>query len=550
LKTRALVCLVLLVFTQIPPVQAAQVDAEGWTNVGPGVDYKLFLEGTVQYPNRVHVARMDRSHPQVTIESSIAGGRLARNNETTSAMGRRYEGAINFWPSPSGQTTPWGQTNQVIVAINGFYVEKENWVTPQSGQVHSGWYAKRFVNPNGNPVSDSGFAWKFDRSAFIGGCVLHMSHKQALYFPSTDQRFNFTGTNTARTNNSLTIYTPQYDTRTPSAGMEVEVLVELSRPALIIPLNAYVSGTVKEIRQANNGDAPFTIPFDHLVLSGTGIYAGALLASTEVEAEVQISQEITNYVGEECTLNPGQQWTRTYASIGGQFIFLQEGEVKDVDKNREVHPRTAVAYNTQYVYFIVVDGRAPGFSVGMSILQLGSFARDRLQAAWGIAEDGGGSSTMVINNVVVNRPSDPCSFVYLPHMYKDPHGQPPPEVFDPNLSFHSYTGACERRTGNGLLMVAVQDAHFSDIFVPAYDQVETLGTTNIRLGPGSNYAVIATVPGGARGTVLKHANNLDGVWAKDHYWWKVDFEDGVVGWVIEDALNRLTSPLVLWRYLR
>ena len=35
--------------------------------------------------------------------------------------------------------------------------------------VQSGWYAKRFDDLGGG----SGFAWKLDRSAFIGECVDH-----------------------------------------------------------------------------------------------------------------------------------------------------------------------------------------------------------------------------------------------------------------------------------------------------------------------------------------------------------------------------------------
>ena len=41
-------------------------------------------------------------------------------------------------------------------------------------------------------------------------------------------------------------------------------------------------------------------------------------------------------------------------------------------------------------------------SVGMSIHELAVFARDTLGATWGVAQDGGGSSTMVINGQVVN----------------------------------------------------------------------------------------------------------------------------------------------------
>jgi hypothetical protein len=549
LKNRAAVFLLILFLAQLIPVQAAQQDQGDWTNVGPGVDYQLFL---LAGPNRAHVARMDRSNPRAIIESSIAGGRLARTNETTSAMARRYDGALNYWGNPDGIREQWGSTNQVVAAINGFYVEA-NWVTPQSGQIHSGWYSKRFINPGGQPLSSSGFAWKLNRSAFIGvgDCVTHPPSKQAVVFSDSEQQLLFQGINTPRISDSLVLYTPQFDTRTP-ASPEVEVLVELTRPLLLLPLgSSSVRGIIKEIRQ--NGQ-PFIIPFDHLVLAGQGAAAAALLNYSAVGSEVRISQEINNYNSTDCPIQPSVNWDKTYASIGGQYNFLVNGEIYNTGPDGIVHPRTAVAYNDSYIFFIVVDGRAPGFSAGMTILQLAVFARDALGATWGIALDGGGSSTMVINDVVVNRPSDVCRFIYLPVIGRAPGGTPVPEVLDPELGFHQYTGACERRTGNGLMMVAVQDANYSPTFVEEIERVETRGQTNVRLGPGTNYAVIATVPGGSRGSVSVHSNLLNGVYAKNQYWWKVRFDaitgGPVEGWVIEDALVSVTNTASLWKHFR
>jgi hypothetical protein len=95
---------------------------------------------------------MHRDNLSTTIESSIGQGRLSGDAETVSDMARRYDGAINYW----GQV--WGNTNQVVVAINGFYFgpDVEPPGVPWSGQVHSGWYAKRFWELE----SSSGFAWK------------------------------------------------------------------------------------------------------------------------------------------------------------------------------------------------------------------------------------------------------------------------------------------------------------------------------------------------------------------------------------------------------
>ncbi|MFC1526963.1 phosphodiester glycosidase family protein, partial [Candidatus Latescibacterota bacterium] len=63
---------------------------------------------------------------------------------------------------------------------------------------------------------------------------------------------------------------------------------------------------------------------------------------------------------------------------------------------------------------VTVDGRQPGYSVGMSLAELADlmarkltyFARSRSNAYQAINLDGGGSTTMVVRRQVVNRPSD------------------------------------------------------------------------------------------------------------------------------------------------
>ena len=65
--------------------------------------------------------------------------------------------------------------------------------------------------------------------------------------------------------------------------------------------------------------------------------------------------------------------------------------------------------------------------------------------------------------------------------------------------------------------------------------VSALGETEVRLGPGKNYAVIATVEEGTAGQVVDHSNQLNGVRATGSYWWKVQFGD-IVGWVADESL--------------
>jgi exopolysaccharide biosynthesis protein len=69
------------------------------------------------------------------------------------------------------------------------------------------------------------------------------------------------------------------------------------------------------------------------------------------------------------------------------------------------HPRTAVGWSVDRLLLVVVDGRQPGWSAGMSLDELADLMQ-RLGATDAVNLDGGGSSAMVVRGVVVNRPSD------------------------------------------------------------------------------------------------------------------------------------------------
>ena len=55
---------------------------------------------------------------------------------------------------------------------------------------------------------------------------------------------------------------------------------------------------------------------------------------------------------------------------------------------------------------VTVDGRRPGYSVGMTPIQFARLFR-HLGATRALNLDGGGSTTMVVDGEIVNRPSDP-----------------------------------------------------------------------------------------------------------------------------------------------
>jgi hypothetical protein len=463
------------------------------------------------------------------------------------------------------------------VAINGFYfgpnVEPPG--IPWSGQVNSGWYAKHFWELE----SGSGLAWNLDRSIFIGECISHPANKQLVtYFQEglfvADQPFD--GINVERDADEFILYTPQYDADTGTTGSmdSIEVLVQLPQPSLIISyadMGAAEKGTIVDIR---NNKGSTQIPFDHVVLSMHGSQKEQFNSLGIQEGDqVGISQKVKN-----CDSSFPYEWDYTYASVGGAFYFLKDGVIQDFSDDNQANvrdPRTAIAYNDDYLFFIVVDGRDAWYSRGMTIPALAEFAKDELGATYGIAQDGGGSSTMVVNGevknntycnnvycrgnvylpIITNKAEKDSSAGVIPEADRKFFSAPGEESQSERLSADgvplteqnfTYSMAVDgtqiqRKVANGMLMVVVAPKDQSDIFTEG-ENIKTLNAVNVRLGPGTNYGIIETVPAETTGVIYEFDNGLNGVWAKGYYWWRVllEIDDrDVIGWAIEPALTAL-----------
>lgn len=113
--------------------------------------------------------------------------------------------------------------------------------------------------------------------------------------------------------------------------------------------------------------------------------------------------------GSRVTVRTTFGWPGVVDSIGGTPMLVRGGRVVVGTCGASIcgrHPRTAVGVTRNgRVLLVVVDGRRPGWSVGMSLRELAREMK-RLGARNAVNLDGGGSSTMVLGRRVVNRPSD------------------------------------------------------------------------------------------------------------------------------------------------
>jgi large repetitive protein len=100
-------------------------------------------------------------------------------------------------------------------------------------------------------------------------------------------------------------------------------------------------------------------------------------------------------------------------AVGGFPALLRDG--RDVLGTQVVrpsfgegrHPRTALGWTAdgRRAFLVVVDGRQPGHSDGMSLAEL-SWVFERLGVAHALNLDGGGSTALVVDGRLANRPSD------------------------------------------------------------------------------------------------------------------------------------------------
>jgi exopolysaccharide biosynthesis protein len=187
--------------------------------------------------------------------------------------------------------------------------------------------------------------------------------------------------NRERSENELVLYNGLYAPSTGSNNFGIEYVV--------------VNGKVTAVNVNNS-----QIPPDGVVLSAHGA-AARLIACLKVGDSVKINQTL------------GPVWDKTQHALGAGPMLVRNNSVflttkvedfgSDVAGGRA--PRTAIGLKADgNMMLVVVDGRQEN-SIGMTLLELALFMQE-LGAQDAMNLDGGGSSEMVINGKIVNKPSD------------------------------------------------------------------------------------------------------------------------------------------------
>lgn len=199
------------------------------------------------------------------------------------------------------------------------------------------------------------------------------------------QKIRFNAVNLPRQNHQIVLYTPRYGqqtgTRPEPEALELQILSD---------------GTVQQI-----GDANLSIPADGYVISAHGQAARWLKTQAYTGMRALIYSQVLG------------QWEQILHIIGGGPRLLRQGQPyvtaeaerfqADIAKGRA--PRTALGLGPRgELLLMVVDGRQTS-SRGVTLWELATLLKEK-GAVEAMNFDGGGSSTMIIQNRLVNRPSD------------------------------------------------------------------------------------------------------------------------------------------------
>jgi exopolysaccharide biosynthesis protein len=135
---------------------------------------------------------------------------------------------------------------------------------------------------------------------------------------------------------------------------------------------------------------------------------GAVVLSA-LPASDEALQLLSLQTGSAVTLKWSLGWTNVWDAIGGFPLLVKDGQNVVASCTTwfcsSRNPRTGVGFTADgKIIMVVVDGRQPNWSVGVSLPQLAGIFR-QFGATFALNFDGGGSTTMVVKGQVVDRPS-------------------------------------------------------------------------------------------------------------------------------------------------
>ncbi len=355
--------------------------------IAPGIEhiqitrgYKSEKEGTG--PWFINLLRLDLTKARLRMVHAMDE---AVGLETVSSMAARY-GALAAVNSGYFRTTGTYRGDSVgIEVLNGRLLSEPNNVRAAAG----------LIERDGTQELIFGHL-KFDGQISAGPSTkwhgrLARGYTRKMRVPQA--RHVIDGLNRPRGDNELIVFTPEFHRTTLTDPNGLELIVRRER--------------IVERRDLKGSS---TIPADGYVISVAG--PARQWAIEQLRVGTRVKLDLDWWPTE--TEKQANLWKQAANIIGGGPQLIKNGRVEITNAAEKIlpafvsdfHPRTAIAKpKSGQILLVTVDGRQPGVSAGMSLTMLADLLIE-FGAVEAINLDGGGSTTMVIRNKLVNKPSD------------------------------------------------------------------------------------------------------------------------------------------------
>lgn len=329
----------------------------------PGVTYERKTQFTPHGPVTIHVVRAPKPTGLYRLRPSLAQDRVL-GRETVTSMQRRR----------ASQATAVGVNGDFFSLSDG----RPSGITLRDGVL---------VTPPHPGRSSLGVG--------VDGALDVRRLSLRATWAGTGPRRPIANLNKAPGPASASLFTGDWGSATPRVADGIAVVLAPFPDA--VP-NADLESVVTAVVE---GGAPTPIAPGTAVLVGRGAAAALLREEALVGGTVVVR----------LVLRP--EWTGVTDAIGGGPVLIRDGtpvahagEALTTSQLVSRNPRSAVGQRADgTVLLVTVDGRQPGYSVGMTSFEL-ALAMLRLGAVRAMALDSGGSATLAFDGTVLSRPSD------------------------------------------------------------------------------------------------------------------------------------------------
>ena len=290
--------------------------------------------------------------------------------------------------------------HRVVGAINAAYFNSDGFpstlIALNNEILNFGVMGTTIESPTQKPVA---FGIKKDGTAIADYYTTNFTYE------INGQTYKIDAVNETRNADTTVVYTEKHKTTgTNEWGREI-IVENASQSTKNLSFGDVVTGTIKTITAPYaKGDSE--IPENGFVISAIGTAVSDAFNTAKVGDEVTI------------TIGIDEKWQDAQFMLAAGPLLVNNGKVElSMPTNASFassrHPRTAVGIDAtgKNVFFVTVDGRQTGHSLGSNLQDLGEYMIS-LGANYALNLDGGGSTAMVVRDlgtntpVLVNKPSN------------------------------------------------------------------------------------------------------------------------------------------------